>query len=268
MTQQEGVRINKYIGDSGFCSRREADSYIERGLVTLNGTKAVLGDRVQPQDEVRVNGTLLTKNENLVYIAFNKPTGLTTTGDARVKNNVIDFINHPERIFYIGRLDKASEGLLLLTNDGNIVNKILRAGNKHEKEYIVRVDRPITDDFIKKMGGGVPILGTITKKCFVEKLSRYTFRIILIQGLNRQIRRMTEYLGFQVTALKRIRIMHIELNDLPKGTWRDLSAKELETLLATTRDSANESYKMQQQKPSNARKEHFQKGTGGKRRRR
>jgi len=261
----QGIRINKYIADSGLCSRREADSHIEKGNVTINGKVAVLGDRVSDTDDVKVNGTSISKNQNLVYIAFNKPVGLTTTGDSRVKKNVIDFINHPERIFYIGRLDKASEGLLLLTNDGDIVNKILRAGNKHEKEYIVKVNRPITDDFIEKMGNGVPILGTVTKKCFVEKLSRYTFRIILVQGLNRQIRRMTEYFGYDVITLQRVRIMHIELKGLKKGSWRNLSQQEVRRLKDAIKDSDNESFKMKKQSKT---EERGNKNLFGKRRRR
>lgn len=259
------IRINKYIADSGFCSRREADTYIEQGKVTINGKIAVLGDRVSDTDEIQVNGNPITKNQNLVYIAFNKPIGITTTGDSRVKKNVIDFINHPERIFYIGRLDKASEGLLLLTNDGDIVNKILRAGNKHEKEYIVKVNRPITDDFIKKMGNGVPILGTVTKRCFVEKLSRYTFRIILVQGLNRQIRRMTEYFGYDITSLQRTRIMHIELEGLKIGSWRNLTQEEVKLLKEAIKDSDNESFKMKQH---NSYQENENRNLFGKRRRR
>ncbi|MDC8003407.1 23S rRNA pseudouridine(2604) synthase RluF [Aureisphaera galaxeae] len=252
----DSIRLNKAISDSGFCSRRQADSFIEKGEVTINGTVAGLGDRVMPNDEIRVKGALITDNENLVYIMLNKPVGITCTTDQRVKGNVVDFIGHEERIFHIGRLDKPSEGLLLMTNDGDIVNKILRAGNKHEKEYIVKVDRPISDEFIRRMSNGVPILDTITKKCKVERISRYVFRIILVQGLNRQIRRMCEYLGYEVTSLKRIRIMNMKLGNLPVGKWRDLTQDELKGLKASLQDSDNSSFVDQ-----------MEKGTGGKRRR-
>lgn len=237
MTSDKGVRLNKAISDTGFCSRREADGYIEKGRVTINGEKAVLGDRVFPEDEIRVDGKLLKDNVDDVYIILNKPVGITCTTDRRFPDNVIDFVKHPERIFPVGRLDKPSEGLLLMTNDGNIVNKILRAGNKHEKEYIVRVDRPITSDFIKRMGAGVPILNTVTKRCKVEQISRFEFRIILIQGLNRQIRRMCEYLGYEVVELKRIRLMHLTLDNLPVGEWRDLTESELRILKDAVKDS-------------------------------
>jgi len=237
MTSDKGVRLNKAISDTGFCSRREADGYIEKGRVTINGEKAVLGDRVFPEDEIRVDGKLLKDNVDDVYIILNKPVGITCTTDRRFPDNVIDFVKHPKRIFPVGRLDKPSEGLLLMTNDGNIVNKILRAGNKHEKEYIVRVDRPITSDFIKRMGAGVPILNTVTKRCKVEQISRFEFRIILVQGLNRQIRRMCEYLGYEVVELKRIRLMHLTLDNLPVGEWRDLTESELRILKDAVKDS-------------------------------
>ncbi|MAO08796.1 MAG: 23S rRNA pseudouridine(2604) synthase RluF, partial [Alteromonas sp.] len=224
---ENSIRINKFISDSGYCSRRQADTHIENGEVTINGEIATLGDRALPEDEVRVKGKLITENDTLVYIALNKPVGITCTTDTRVKGNVVDFIDHKERIFHIGRLDKPSEGLLLMTNDGDIVNKILRAGNDHEKEYIVKVDRPITEDFLRQMSNGVPILDTVTKKCKVEKISRFVFRIILVQGLNRQIRRMCEYLGYEVVSLKRIRIMNISLGGLPTGKWRNLTIEEL-----------------------------------------
>src|SRR5690554_504883 len=190
-----------------------------------------------PNDEIRVDGKLLTENDNLVYIMLNKPVGITCTTDTRFNDNVVDFVKHPERIFPVGRLDKPSDGLLLLTNEGDIVNKILRAGNKHEKEYIVKVDRPVTDEFIKRMGSGIPILDTVTKRCKVERISRFEFRIVLVQGLNRQIRRMCEYLGYEVVALQRIRIMNLELGDLPVGKWRDLTAKELKILRDSVKDS-------------------------------
>lgn len=237
MHHPDSVRINKAISDSGFCSRREADTLIEKGRVTINGQKSTLGDRVMPDDEVRVDGKLIKENDNLVYIMLNKPVGITCTTDTRFDDNVVDFVKHPERIFPVGRLDKPSEGLLLMTNDGDIVNKILRAGNAHEKEYIVKVDRHVTDEFIKRMGSGIPILDTVTKRCKVERLSRFEFRIFLVQGLNRQIRRMCEYLGYEVVALQRIRIMNLELGDLPVGEWRDLTPQELKILKDSVKDS-------------------------------
>lgn len=190
-----------------------------------------------PGDEVRVDEKLITENTAEVFIMLNKPEGITCTTDTRFDDNVVDFVNHPERIFPVGRLDKPSQGLLLLTNEGDIVNKILRAGNKHEKEYIVKVDRPVTDEFVKRMGSGVPILDTVTKRCKVKRISRFEFRIILVQGLNRQIRRMCEYLGYEVVALQRIRIMHLELGNLPVGQWRDLTVEELNTLKEAVKDS-------------------------------
>ncbi|MGJ8666417.1 MAG: 23S rRNA pseudouridine(2604) synthase RluF [Patiriisocius sp.] len=240
----DSIRLNKAISDSGYCSRRQADVLIERGRVTINGEVMTLGDRAMPGDRIEVDGKLITKNDNLVYIALNKPVGITCTTDRRVKGNVVDFINHSERIFHVGRLDKPSEGLLLMTNDGDIVNKILRAGNRHEKEYIVKTDRHITDEFLHKMRNGIPLdeLETTTKKCEVERVSRFVFRIILIQGLNRQIRRMCEYLGFEVLELKRIRIMNIELGDLPIGKWRDLTPAEISGLQEAVSDSENSSF--------------------------
>lgn len=235
----ESKRLNKAIGDSGFCSRRQADVHIEKGEVTINGKVATLGDRVMPGDDIRIQGKKIQENDTDVYIAFNKPVGITCTGNPKVKDNVIDYINHPERIFYIGRLDKPSEGLLLLTNDGDIVNKILRAGNEHEKEYVVFVDKPITQHFLRQMRNGVPILDTVTKKCEVKQLSRYSFNITLIQGLNRQIRRMCNYLGYEVVSLKRVRVMNIELGELPTGHWRNLTQEELITLKKALRDSDN-----------------------------
>lgn len=237
MESKPGVRLNKAISDTGHCSRREADKLIEAGRVTLNGKVGVLGDRVQEGDKVTVDGKLITSKEVLTYIVFNKPRGITCTTERHVKGNIIDYIKHPERIFPIGRLDKDSEGLILLTNDGNIVNKILRAGNNHEKEYVVRVNKRITDDFIQKMGNGVPVLDTITQKCFVRKDDEYTFTIILKQGLNRQIRRMCTYLGYEVAQLKRIRIMNINLNGLGKGEWRDLTTQELDKIQSLVANS-------------------------------
>lgn len=226
------TRINKYLSEAGYCSRRAADKLIEQNRVTINGVVPEMGTKVQPGDTVAVDGkNINNKNKENIYIALNKPVGIVCTTDTRVEpDNIIDFMNYPERIFPIGRLDKPSEGLILLTNDGDIVNKILRASNNHEKEYIVSVDRPITQDFIDKMGNGVPILDTMTNKCIVEQLNKKTFKIILTQGLNRQIRRMCEYFDYNVTALKRVRIMNILLDDLPVGEWRYLSKQELERL--------------------------------------
>ena len=243
MYHQDSKRLNKAISDSGYCSRRQADKFIEQGLVTINDQPASLGDRAMPNDIIKVKNITINKNEQLVYIALNKPVGITCTTDRRVQGNVVDFINHKERIFHIGRLDKPSEGLLLMTNDGDIVNKILRAGNQHEKEYLVKVDRRITDSFIKRMQSGVPILDTVTKKCKVEKIGRFVFKITLIQGLNRQIRRMCEHLGYEVETLKRERIMNIELGKLPIGKWRYLTEKELKDLKLSLGDSLNISAK-------------------------
>ena len=237
MNHPDSVRLNKSISDSGYCSRREADTLIEKGRVTVNGEKSTLGDRVMPGDIVMVDGKLISENATEVFIMLNKPVGITCTTDTRFDDNVVDFVKHPERIFPVGRLDKPSEGLLLLTNEGDIVNKILRAGNKHEKEYIVKVDRHVTDEFIKRMGAGIPILETVTKRCKVERVSRFEFRIILVQGLNRQIRRMCEYLGYEVVALQRIRLMNLVLGDLPVGEWRDLTVDELKTLRDSVKDS-------------------------------
>lgn len=224
------VRLNKFISETGYCSRREADKLIEDGRVTIDGIKAVMGMKVNLDANVKVDGKPLKKEEKLVYIALNKPVGITCTTEKKVKGNIVDFVNHEKRIFPIGRLDKDSQGLILLTNDGDIVNKILRAGNNHEKEYIVTVNRPIDDKFIESMSSGVRILGTITKKCIVNKINERTFRIILTQGMNRQIRRMCEALGYNVTKLNRIRIMNINLGNLKIGSWRNLSSEELRKL--------------------------------------
>jgi len=224
----ELTRINKYLSEVGFCSRRAADKLIDAGRVTINGKIPEMGTKISKEDEVHVDGKLISKlkKEN-VYLAFNKPVGIVCTTDTRVeKNNIIDFINYPTRIFPIGRLDKPSEGLIFLTDDGDIVNKILRAKNNHEKEYIVTVNKLITQEFIKKMSNGIPILNTTTNKCFVEQLNTNTFKIILTQGLNRQIRRMCEYLNYRVIKLKRVRIMNVKL-DVPVGKWRNLTKKEL-----------------------------------------
>tara|TARA_B100000508_G_scaffold138385_1_gene134368 strand:- start:53686 stop:54408 length:723 start_codon:yes stop_codon:yes gene_type:complete len=232
------TRINKYLSEAGFCSRRKADKLIEQGRVTINGHVPEMGTKVQPGDSVEVDGKTVSKEGTKhVYIALNKPIGIVCTTDTRVeKDNIVEFVNHPERIFPIGRLDKPSEGLILLTNDGDIVNKILRARNNHEKEYIVTVDKKITQQFIDKMANGVPILDTVTRKCRVEQLNKNTFKIVLTQGLNRQIRRMCEYLGYEVTKLKRTRIMNIHL-DTPVGEWRDLTEEELSTLKFLVEDS-------------------------------
>lgn len=238
MSAHEPTRINKYLSEVGYCSRRAADKLIEDRRVTVNGKVPEMGTKVGPDDDVRVDGKpVVDRNTKPVYIAFHKPVGIVCTTDTRVeKNNIIDYIGHPKRIFPIGRLDKPSEGLILLTSDGDIVNKILRAHNNHEKEYIVAVNRRITPEFIQKMRNGVPILGTVTKKCTVEKIDAYTFRIVLTQGLNRQIRRMCEHFEYSVVRLKRVRIMNIEL-DLPRGAWRDLTITELSTLNRLIADS-------------------------------
>ena len=220
------VRINKYLSETGKTSRRGADKLIQEGKVTINGKPAQLGDQVEPGDDVIVNGEPVHIVKENVYIALNKPVGITSTTERKVKGNIIDLVNHPLRIFHIGRLDKDSEGLILLTNDGDIVNEILRAENKHEKEYIVTVNKPITPEFLKQMSEGVDILDTTTLPCKVKKLSKYEFNITLTQGLNRQIRRMCDALGYDVQRLLRTRIMNIHLGKLPPGQWRDLSKKE------------------------------------------
>ena len=233
-----GIQINKYISNAGFCSRREAEKYIEDARVTINNDIALLTDRVEAGDVVAIDGEKIKTSKKLpLYIAFNKPKGITSTTDLSDKSNIISFINHPKRIFPIGRLDKDSEGLILLTNDGDIVNKILRAGNNHEKEYIVSVDKPITPEFVKRMAGGLPILGTKTQPCVVKQIGSKTFKIILKQGLNRQIRRMCEVLTYKVVSLKRIRIMNIYLKELPVGKWRALSYLEVEALTAMLSNS-------------------------------
>ncbi|CEG29363.1 23S rRNA pseudouridine(2604) synthase RluF [Bacillus sp. B-jedd] len=226
------MRLNKFISDSGKTSRRGADKLIADGRVTINGKIAKIGSQVNPGDDVRVSGQQIRVARNNVYLALNKPVGITSTTEKNVKGNIVDLVNHPLRVFNIGRLDKDSEGLILLTNDGDIVNEILRAENRHEKEYIVSVDKPITPEFVTQMSEGVKILGTKTLPCKVEKLSKYDFRIILTQGLNRQIRRMCEALGYEVYRLQRIRIMNIELGNLPVGQWRDLTKKEKARLFA------------------------------------
>lgn len=239
MEERKQTRINKYLSEVGYCSRRAADKLIEQGRVTINGRIPEMGTKIMDGDEVHVNGELISPpSEKPVYIAFNKPVGIVCTTDTRrEKDNIIDFINYPSRIFPIGRLDKPSEGLIFLTNDGDIVNKILRARNNHEKEYEVWVDKPITPSFIQQMSNGVPILDTVTRKCHVEQVSRFQFKIILTQGLNRQIRRMCEALDYEVTRLKRNRIMNVSL-DVEEGKWRYISEEEMTEIHKLVADSA------------------------------
>jgi 23S rRNA pseudouridine2604 synthase len=231
MAQTEAVRINKFLSEMGYCSRREADKLIAAGRVQINGKKIEMGTKVSPLDKIEVDGILIGgQKEKPIYLAFHKPVGIVCTTDTRVeKDNIIDYINFPSRIFPIGRLDKPSEGLIFLTNDGDIVNKILRAHNKHEKEYVVQVNKPITNDFVKRMQNGIPILGTVTRQCKVKQTHKQEFQIVLTQGLNRQIRRMCEYLGYRVTKLKRVRIMNVSL-DTKVGQWRHLSPKEVKDI--------------------------------------
>lgn len=224
------MRINKYIGESGKASRRGADRLVTEGRVTINGEYAALGSTVKDGDDVRIDGKPVRVETKKVYMALNKPVGITSTTEKEVKGNIVDLMNHPLRVFHIGRLDKDSEGLILMTNDGDIVNPILRSEHRHEKEYIVSVDKPIKRDFLRKMSAGVEILDTRTLPCKVTQLSKYDFKIILTQGLNRQIRRMTAALGYKVVHLQRIRIMNIHLGDLPHGKWRNLTDKELKDL--------------------------------------
>ncbi|NBO71982.1 MAG: 23S rRNA pseudouridine(2604) synthase RluF [Bacteroidetes bacterium] len=235
------MRLNKFISESGICSRREADAFIERGLVTINKRRAGIGDQVQVGDRVVVNGMALEprKGEDIIFIALNKPVGIVSTTED-VKDNIIRFVNHSARIFPIGRLDKDSQGLIFLTNNGDLVNKILRAGNNHEKEYVVTVNKPLTQSIITSMSNGVPMLGVMTKKCKIELITPTTFRITLIQGLNRQIRRMCEHFGYEVIKLERIRIMNINLKGLPVGDWRDLTESEMKTIYAMIAKSSGE----------------------------
>jgi 23S rRNA pseudouridine2604 synthase len=230
--EQSSKRLNKFISESGLCSRREADRFIAQGVVFINGRKAVVGDQVKPNDRVRVNGNNLEPRDadNVFLIALNKPVGVTSTTEENVRDNIVQYVNHSERLFPIGRLDKDSQGLIFLTNNGDLVNKILRAGNKHEKEYVVTVNKPLTTAVINGMANGVPMLGVITKKCKIVQEGATTFRITLVQGLNRQIRRMCEYFGYEVTKLERVRIMNINLKGLPVGDWRDLTDSEKEII--------------------------------------
>lgn len=238
----QGIRINKYLSEAGICSRREADRQVELGNVTVDGRIAEMGTRILPGQQVLFCGKPVKKEEEMILLAFHKPEGIVCTAEKREKNNVIDYIHYPKRIYPVGRLDKDSEGLLLLTNNGDIVNKIMRAGNMHEKEYLVTVNKPVTDTFLRGLAGGVPLmeLNTTTRKCYVERVSKRTFKIILTQGLNRQIRRMCEYFGYRVEKLIRTRIMNIELGNLKSGTYRDVTKEEYEALLKLTAHSSNE----------------------------
>jgi len=224
------INLNKYISSTGICSRREAERFITEGRVTINGKPTQLGNRVHEGDVVKIDGKPLKAKPKTIYIALNKPVGIVCTTDSKERKNIVKFVGHPQRLFPIGRLDKPSEGLIFLTNDGDIVNKILRAGNNHEKEYIVSVDKTFDERFMKRMSNGIPILGTVTKKCKVERINDTTFKIILVQGLNRQIRRMCEYLGYEVKKLKRTRIMNVTLGNLKVGEWRELTSKEMDEI--------------------------------------
>lgn len=234
------VRLNKYLSEAGVCSRREADALIAAGKVTVDGAVATTGMKVGPGQKVRVGRKEIGGKKDMVLLAVNKPAGIVCTEEKKEKHNIIKFLQYPERITYIGRLDKDSEGLLLMTNNGDIINKMMRAGNMHEKEYIVTVNKPVTPEFIRKMADGVPILDTVTRKCKVEAIGKYKFRIILTQGLNRQIRRMCEALGYKVTALKRIRVMNITLGNLRPGEYREVTEEEIAELYEQIKDSSNE----------------------------
>lgn len=242
MPDHSSTRLNKYISESGICSRREADRYIEQGNVFINGKRAKIGDQVFAGDTVKVNGQEIEPQnaEEFIFIALNKPVGIVSTTEHHERNNIVDFVNHSTRIFPIGRLDKDSQGLIFLTSKGDLVNKILRAGNQHEKEYLVTVNKPLSDDFIAGISAGVPMLGVMTKKCKVTRVSPLVFRIILIQGLNRQIRRMCEHYNYEVVKLERVRIMNVSLKGLPVGEWRDLTEQELKALLEAAKDSSSE----------------------------
>jgi 23S rRNA pseudouridine2604 synthase len=265
--QQSSIRINKFISESGLCSRREADRFIERGVVFINGRKANTGDQVKVGDSVRVNGKKLEpfQGEDIIFIALNKPVGVTSTTEENVRNNIVQFVNHSKRIFPIGRLDKESQGLIFLTNNGDMVNKILRAGNNHQKEYVVTVNKPLTESVITAMANGVPILGVTTKKCKVVQEGVNTFRIILIQGLNRQIRRMCEYFGYDVIKLERVRIMNIDLKGLPVGDWRDLTESEMKVIYSMLEESSGvDEKKTKSKQPAKKGKPEMLKTTGSK----
>lgn len=244
----EEIRLNKYLSEAGVCSRREADRLINEGRVTVNGRRAQLGEKLTASDRVEVDGKPACQEEERVLLAFYKPEGIVCTAEKREKNNVIDYIGYPKRIYPVGRLDKESTGLLLLTNDGDLVNKIMRAGNYHEKEYQVQVDHPVTEAFLEKMRQGVPILDTVTRPCRAWKTGKNSFTIVLTQGLNRQIRRMCEYLGYHVTALKRVRIMNICLDGLKKGELRPVAGQELEQLKEMLKDSSSLSVRQRMEK--------------------
>ena len=242
MFNTSSTRLNKYISESGICSRRDADRFIEQGNVYVNGKRAQVGAQVVAGDTVKVNGQLIEPREadDFIFIALNKPVGIVSTTESSEKNNIVDFVGHSDRIFPIGRLDKDSQGLIFLTSNGDLVNKVLRAGNNHEKDYVVTVNKPITDSFIEGLAGGVPILGRMTKKCPVTKVAPTVFNITLVQGLNRQIRRMCEHFGYEVVKLERTRIMNVSLKGIPVGDWRDLTPKELSVLLKSIEDSSSE----------------------------
>ncbi|WP_338576853.1 23S rRNA pseudouridine(2604) synthase RluF [Erwinia sp. E_sp_B01_1] len=251
MLTNSSIRLNKYISESGICSRRDADRYVEQGNVFINGKRAAVGDQVFPGDVVKVNGQLIEprNEEDLVLIALNKPVGIISTTEDSEKDNIVNFVNHSKRVFPIGRLDKESQGLIFLTNHGDLVNKILRAGNDHEKEYLVTVNKLVTDEFIHGLGAGVPMLGTVTKKCKVKKEAPFVFRITLVQGLNRQIRRMCKHFGYEVTKLERVRIMNVSLKGLPQGEWRDFTDDELIELFKLIENSSSEEEPTKKPKP-------------------
>ena len=238
--KEGAVRLNKYLSEAGVCSRREADKLIEQGIVSVDGKRAVTGTKVEPGQEVRVGKKVLSRQDKMVVLAVNKPRGIVCTEERRERDSIVRFLNYPVRVTYIGRLDKDSEGLLLMTNNGDIINKMMRAGNHHEKEYKVTVNKPVTEEFLKKMAQGVPILDTVTRPCKVEAIGKYKFKIILTQGLNRQIRRMCEALGYEVKELFRTRIMNIEIGNLKSGQYRELSDEELNGLYELIKDSSNE----------------------------
>lgn len=237
---EEMIRLNKFLSEAGVCSRREADRWIESGRVFVDGKRAETGMKVSSAQEIKVGKKVVSKGNEMVLLAVNKPVGIVCTEEKREKKNIIRFLNYPTRITYIGRLDKDSEGLLLMTNNGDIINKMMRAGNRHEKEYKVTVDKPITPEFLEKMGAGVPILDTVTRPCKIRQIGKYKFDIILTQGLNRQIRRMCEYFGYKVSRLERIRVMNITLGNLKPGEYRKVTEKELEELYELIKDSSNE----------------------------
>lgn len=253
--EENGIRINKYLSEAGVCSRREADRQVELGNVTIDGVTAETGARVFEGQTVLFQGKKVSKEEEMILIAFNKPVGVVCTAEKREKNNVIDYINYPKRIYPVGRLDKDSEGLLLLTNNGDIVNKMMRSGNMHEKEYIVTVNRPVTESFLHGLANGVPLveLNTTTRKCHVKQVGKKEFKIILTQGLNRQIRRMCEYFGYRVQKLVRTRIMNIELGDLPAGTYRNVTPEEYRQLQSLIKDSSNETVRSVKKQPDKRR---------------